>query len=175
MVQERANGVSLKGKMFTLVGPQIRVGQKAPEFSVLALDSSEITLASLGNKTRILLSVPSLETSVCDLEVKTFSKRAGELKDTEILVVSVDLPMGQKRWTGSEGVSNIRMGSDHRETNFGQAYGVLMKELRLLARAAFVVNAAGEVTYTELVPDWSNQPNFDAVMQAAKDAQAIRA
>ncbi len=175
MTQERANAVTLKGNPMTLVGPALRVGQKAPDFTVLAQDMSPITLASTGSRARIFLSVPSLDTPVCDLEAKTFAKRAGELGDTQILVVSVDLPFAQKRWCAAEGVTQLRTGSDHRETSFGLAYGVLIKEIRLLARAAFVVNGAGELTYVEYVPEVGSQPNFDAVIRAAKEAQAVRA
>lgn len=172
---ERPNGTALGGKPMTLVGPEIKVGQAAPEFTVLAVDSSPITLASLGKKTRILLSILSVETPVCDLEMKTFSNRLAEMPDTEVLVVSVDLTMAQKRWCGAAGVSNIRTGSDHRETSFGMAYGTLMKENRLLSRAAFVVNPAGTVTYAEYVPEVGAQPNFDAVVRAAIEAHAVRA
>ncbi len=175
MVQERANAVTLKGNPMTLMGTPVRPGQKAPDFTVLANDMSPVTLASTAGKTRIFLSVPSLDTPVCDTEVKTFSKRAGEVPNTEIIVVSVDLPFAQKRWCGTAGVTNVTTGSDHRDTSFGLAYGVLIKEIRLLARAAFVVNAAGEVTYVELVPEVGEQPKFDAVLQAAKEAQSVRA
>jgi thiol peroxidase len=165
----------MKGKPLTLVGTPVRPGQKAPDFTVLSNDVSPLTLASTAGKTRIFLSVPSLDTPVCDLEAKTFNKRASEVPNTEVLVISVDLPFAQKRWCAAEGITNLKTGSDHRDTNFGLAYGVLIKETRLLARAAFVVNAAGEVTYAEVVPDIANQPNFDAVIQAAKEAQAVRA
>ncbi len=175
MVQERANAVTLKGNGLTLVGAPIRPGQKAPDFTVLSQDLNPITLASTAGKTRILLSMPSIDTPVCDEEGKTFNKRASEVPNTEILVVTVDLPFAQKRWCGTEGIKNLKTGSDHRDASFGTAYGVLIKELRLLARAAFVVNAAGEVTYAEIVPDVASQPNFNAVIQAAKEAQAVRA
>ena len=175
MAQERPNAVSLKGNPLTLVGPQIRPGQKAPDFTVISQDMTPIRLADTAGKTRIFLSMLSFDTSVCDVEGKTFNKRASELPNTEILVVTMDLPFTQKRWCGAEGITNLRTGSDHKDASFGTAYGVLIKELRILARAAFVVNAAGEVTYTEIVPVVSDQPNFDAVIRAAKEAQAVRA
>jgi thiol peroxidase len=175
MTQERANAVTLKGNPLTLVGPAIRVGQKAPDFSVHSNDLKPITLASTGKKTRIFLSILSVDTSVCDSQLKTFAKRAAELPDTEILVFSVDLPFTQKRWCTAEGISNLITASDHKDLSFGSAYGVHVKELRTLARAAFVVNSANEITYVEYVPEIANHPNFDAVIQAAKDAQTVRA
>jgi thiol peroxidase len=175
MTQERPNAVTLKGKPMTLVGPAVRPGQKAPDFTVISPDMAPITLASTGNKTRIFLSILSVDTSVCDLELKTFAKRTAELPDTTILVVSADLPFTQKRWCTAEGASNLIVGSDHKDLSFGTAYGVLTKELRTLARAAFVVNPANEITYVEYVPEISAQPNFDAVIQAAKGAQTVRA
>ena len=175
MPVERKNATLMKGNPVTLVGNEVRVGSKAPEFSVLDNDNKPVTLSSLGNKTRILLSVPSLDTSVCDLEAKEFSRRAKDLPNTAILVVSVDLPFAQKRWCGAAGVHNLVVASDHRDTSFGQAYGVLIKEMRWLARAAFVVNPAGEVTYAEYVPVLGEQPKYDAVVQAAKEAAAAPA
>jgi thiol peroxidase len=175
MPLERKNVTSMKGNPLTLVGNDIRVGSRAPEFSVIDLETKPVTLASLGNKTRILLSVPSLDTSVCDTEAKEFSRRAKDLPNTAILVVSVDLPFAQKRWCGATGVQNLVLASDHREVSFGQAYGVLIKELRWLARAAFVVNPAGEVTYVEYLPDLGQQPNYDAIVQAAKESAAAPA
>jgi thiol peroxidase len=175
MTQERPNGTSIKGKPFTLVGPALRPGQKAPDFTILGNDMSPITLASTGNKTRIFLSIHSVETSVCDTELKTFAKRATEIPNTEILVVSVDLPFTQKRWCVAEGTTKLRTGSDHKDLSFATAYGVLIKELRLLSRAAFVLNSAGELTYVEYVPEVPNQPNFDAVIAAAKGAQTVQA
>ncbi|MFN8178255.1 MAG: thiol peroxidase [bacterium] len=175
MPVERKSTTMMKGGPVTLVGNEVRVGSRAPEFNLVDSDNKSVTLSSLGNKTRILLSVPSLETSVCDLEVREFSRRADKLPNTVILVVSVDLPLAQKRWCGAAGVHNLVVASDHRDTSFGVAYGVLIKEPRWLARAAFVVNPAGEVTYAEYVPVLGEQPKYDAVVQAAKEAAAAPA
>jgi thiol peroxidase len=172
MTHERPNAVTLKGKPHTLVGHAVRVGQKAPDFTVISTDMQPITLASTGKKTRIFLSVLSVDTSVCDLELKTFAKG---LPDTEILVVSVDLPFTLKRWCTAEGISTLTVASDHKDLSFGNAYGVLTKELRTLARAVFVVNPANEIAYVEYVPEIAAQPNFDAAIQAVKGAQTVKA
>ncbi|HET9887742.1 MAG TPA: thiol peroxidase [bacterium] len=175
MTHERPNAVTLKGKPHTLVGHAVQVGQKAPDFTVISTDMQPITLASTGNKTRIFISILSVDTSVCDLELKTFAQRATELPNTEILVVSADLPFTLKRWCTAEGNPKLTVASDHKDLSFGTAYGVLTKELRTLARAVFVVNPANEITYVEYVPEISAQPNFDAAIQAAKGAQTVKA
>ena len=174
MTHERPNAVTLKGNPMTLVGHEVRVGQKAPDFTVISNDLKPITLASTGKKTRIFLSILSVDTSVCDEQLKTFAKRVAELPDTEILVVSMDLPFTQKRWCAAEGNPKLMIASDHKDLSFGTAYGVLTKELRTHSRAVFVVNPANEITYVEYVPEISAQPNFDAAIQAAKDAQTVR-
>ena len=174
MTHERPNAVTLKGNPMTLVGQPVRVGQKAPDFTVISPDMTPITLASTGKKTRIFLSILSVDTSVCDSQLKTFAKRVADLPDTEMLVVSNDLPFNQKRWCTAEGNPKLMIGSDHKDLSFAHAYGVLTKELRTLARAVFVVNPANEITYVEYVPEISEHPNFDAAIQAAKDAQTVR-
>ncbi|MHC4925118.1 MAG: thiol peroxidase [Planctomycetota bacterium] len=167
MPVERPNAVRMDGNPFTLVGPEIRVGDPAPDFSVTGTNFQPITLQSGAGKTRVFLSVTSLDTSVCDVEAKEFSRRAAQLPDVQILVVSVDLPFAQMRWCGASGVTNLAVGSDHRELSFGEAYGVVVKELRQLSRAAFVVDGNGIITYVEYVPEIGDQPDFDAVMRAA--------
>lgn len=174
MTHERPNAVTLKGNPMTLVGHAVRVGQKAPDFTVISTDMTPITLASTGTKTRIFLSILSVDTSVCDSQLKKFAERATELPNTEMLVVSVDLPFTQKRWCTAEGVSKLIMGSDHKDLSFGNAYGVLVKETRTLARAVFVVNPANEITYAEYVPEIGSHPDFEAAIQAAKGAQTVK-
>lgn len=174
MPLERKNAVISKGKPMTLLGNEIRTGSRAPDFTVLDNDSQPVTLASFAGQTKILLSLPSLDTSVCDVEAREFSRRASELENTAILIVSVDLPSAQKRWCGAADVHNLVTVSDHRDTSFGLAYGVLIKELRWLCRASFVVTRADEVTYVEYLPELRLQPSYDAIMQAAKEAAAAR-
>src|SRR5882724_8954035 len=168
MDTERKNGTTLKGNPFTLVGPEVKVGQKAPEFTALAGDLSPVTLASSKGKTRLLVSVPSLDTPVCDSETRRFNEEASKLGGVEILVVSVDLPFAQGRFCQTAGIKNVKCLSDHRDVSFGKAYGTLIKELRLLSRAIFVVDAMDTVIYVEYVPEVGSHPNYDNALNALK-------
>ena len=136
--QTRSGAVTFKGNPLTLVGPAITVGTTAPDFQVLALDLSPVTLATCAGKTRLISVVPSLDTPVCDLQTKRFNQEAAQLPNVEMLTISMDLPFAQKRWCGAAGIERVRVLSDHRTASFGKAYGVLIKELRLLARSVFV-------------------------------------
>jgi thiol peroxidase len=167
MAQERKDVITFKGNPMTLIGPDVKVGDKAPAFSVLANDLSPITLESSKGKTRLIVSVPSLDTPVCNLEVQRFNKEAAKLSDVEVLVISMDLPFAQKRWCGAEDATNIKTASDHRDASFAEAYGVLIKELRLEARAIFVVDANDVVTYKEIVTEVTQEPNYEAALKAA--------
>ena len=175
MPNERKDFLVFKGSPATLVGDEIRVGSRAPDFSVLDIERKPVTLATFAGKTKIFLSVPSMDTSVCDLEAREFSRRAKDLPSTAVLVVSVDLPFALKRWCNTADVHNLSFCSDHRDTSFGLAYGVLIKELRWLCRASFVVSPGDEVTYVEYLPDLGMQPTYDAIVQAAKEAAAAPA
>lgn len=172
MTTERENVFHILGNPVTLLGPEIRVGDPAPDFTVVTPDLQPMTLSDSAGKTRIILAFPSLDTDVCDIEARKFAERASEIPGVEILAISVDLPFAQKRWCGAAGVDNLSLGSDHRDVNFGLAYGVLIKDSRQLARAAWVVDADGRVTYAELVPEMADQPDYDAVIAAAKAASA---
>jgi thiol peroxidase len=168
-MKERAGAVTMKGSPLTLLGEEVREGQKAPDFTALATDLSPVSLASLRGKVGVLASVPSLDTSVCDLETRRFNKEAAGLgPEVRILVVSMDLPFAQKRWCGAAGVENVKTLSDHRDAAFGLAYGVLIKELRLLARAIFVVDRQGIVRYTQLVKEIATEPDYAAVLAAVR-------
>jgi thiol peroxidase len=171
MMNERSNIVTMKGKPITLIGPEIQVGQKAPDFEVVANDLSAVKLSSFAGKTCIIASVPSLDTSVCDRETRNFNEKAGELGGdiVVVLTISMDLPFAQKRWCGATGVENVTTLSDHREASFGKAYGVLIKDLRLLARAVFVVDKKGIVRYVQIVPEVASEPDYDAVLKAVKE------
>jgi thiol peroxidase len=168
---ERTGLVTMKGNPLTLVGNEVKVGQKAPDAELVANDLSAVKLSSLcRGKVCIITSVPSLDTPVCDLETRRFNKEAGEMgEDVIILTVSMDLPFAQKRWCGAAGVRNVQTLSDHREAAFGKAYGVLIKELRLLARAVFVSDKQGVIRYVELVKEVASEPNYDAALNAAKE------
>ncbi len=168
-MDERPGVVTMKGNPLTLVGREVKVGDSAPDFEVTANDLTPFKFSAMGGQTCLIASVPSLDTSVCDLETRRFNEEAARLSpDIRILTISMDLPFAQKRWCGAAGVERVRTYSDHRVASFGLAYGVLIKELRLLARAVFVVDRAGIIRYVELVPELVNEPNYEAVLQALK-------
>ena len=169
---ERKNGTTLKGNPFTLIGPEIKVGQKAPDFTVLAGNLSPVTLASSKGKTRLIISVPSLDTPVCDMETRRFNEEAAKFPGVETLVISVDLPFAQGRFCQTSGISRVTALSDHRDVSFGKAYGTLIKELRLLSRAVFVIDANDVVQYVEYVKEVSSHPNYDAALNALKQKAA---
>jgi len=172
--QERQGVITFKGNPLTLIGSEIKVGDKAPDFTVLANDLTPITLADGKGKTRLIVSVPSLDTPVCDMEVRRFNQEASQLANVEVLVISMDLPFAQKRWCGAEGINNVKTASDHRDGSFGKAFGVLIKELRLDARAIFVVDGSNTVIYKEIVPEVTHEPNYEAALQAvSKQAAAV--
>jgi len=169
---ERKGGTTLKGNPLTLVGPEIKVGQKAPEFTTLAGDLSPVTLASSKGKTRLFIAMPSLDTPVCDAEARRFNEEVSKIPAVESIVVTVDLPFAQGRFCQTAGIKNLKMASDHRDTSFGKAYGTLIKELRLLSRAIFIVGADDTVQYVEYVKEASNHPNYEAALNALKAGAA---
>ncbi len=168
-MQERKGAVTMRGNPLTLVGNAVKEGDKAPDFTVLDTDLKPVTLSSCKGKVCIISSVPSLDTPVCDIETRRFNSEAGKLgEDVVILTISMDLPFAQKRWCGAAGVTRVKTLSDHREASFGTAYGVLIKDLRLLSRAVFVVDRAGSVRYVELVTEIAHEPNYEAALEAVK-------
>ncbi len=170
-MEERTGLVTLKGNPVTLLGPEIKVGQAAPDAELVANNLSTVALSSFKGKVCVILSVPSLDTPVCDTETRRFNEEAGNLgSDVVVLAVSMDLPFAQARWCGAAGVDNVQTLSDHRDAAFGSNYGVLIKDLRLLARAVFVVDKNGMVSYTELVKEVATEPNYEAALAAVKDA-----
>ena len=166
---ERQGLVTLRGNPVTLVGNPVKEGDRAPDFTVLDTDLKPVSLSAYKGKVCIISSVPSLDTPVCDMETRRFNSEAGKLgDDVVILTVSMDLPFAQKRWCGAAGVTKVKTLSDHREASFGTAYGVLIKELRLLARAVFVLDRQGTVRHVELVKEVATEPNYEAALQAVK-------
>lgn len=155
----------------TLVGTEVKVGDKAPDFTVLGNDLKPVSLSDSKGTVRIISVVPSLDTGVCDQQTRKFNTEAAKLDNVQVLTISVDLPFAQKRWCGASGLDNVQTYSDHRDLSFGEAYGVVMKELRLLARAVFVVNSNDEVVYVEYVSEGTNHPNYEAALEAAKAAK----
>ena len=164
--------VKFKDSVLTLLGSEVKVGQAAPDFKVQkSADMSDYTLASGAGKTRIIATVPSLDTPVCDVEAKRFNEEASKLANVEVVVVSMDLPFAQKRWCGASSVDKIITASDHREASFGKNNGLLISGGpldRVLARAVFVVGADNKVKHVEYVGSIGEHPNYDAALAAAK-------
>ncbi len=170
-MSERSGTVTFKGNPLTLVGNPVEIGRQAPDFTVTANDLSPGSIKDFQGKTLILASVPSLDTAVCDMETRRFNQEAGKLaEDILILTISMDLPFAQGRWCGAAGVDKLQTLSDHSQASFGQAYGVLVKELRLLARSVTVVDKSGKITYHQLVKEITDEPDYAAAIAAAKAA-----
>ncbi len=161
--------VTMKGNALTLQGNDIEAGDKAPDFEVLDNDLSTVKLSDYTGKVVIISSVPSLDTPVCDIQTGKFNQEAAKLSaDAVVLTISMDLPFAQKRWCGAAGVDNVRTLSDHRDASFAMGFGVLIKELRLLARAVFVVDKAGTVRYVQIVDELTHEPDYEAALDAAR-------
>ncbi|WP_282173598.1 thiol peroxidase [Cytobacillus firmus] len=163
--------ITFKGNPVTLLGNEVKAGDKAPEFKVLANDLSEVTLADSKGQVRLISVVPSIDTGVCDAQTRRFNEEASKLDNVKILTVSADLPFAQKRWCAAAGIENVQTVSDHRDLSFGEAFGVAIQELRLLARAVFVVDSNDTVTYAEYVSEATDHPNYEAAVEAAKQAK----
>jgi thiol peroxidase len=162
--------VTFQGNPLTLTGTAVNTGDPAPDFTVLANDLSPVTTGALKGRITILLAVPSLDTPVCDAETRRFNLEAATLGDTvSILCVSMDLPFAQARWCGIADIDNLQTVSDHRDASFGSAFGILIQELRLLARSVFIIDAEGIIRYKEIVPELTNEPDYEAVLQAVKE------
>ncbi|WP_022660323.1 thiol peroxidase [Paucidesulfovibrio longus] len=169
-MQERQGIVTIHGNPLTLVGTELKAGEKAPDFTLLDNDLAPKTLADYKGKTLIISSVPSLDTPVCDMETRRFNKEAGSLGDgVTVLTVSMDLPFAQKRWCGAAGADNVVTLSDHKDASFGTAWGVLLKELRLLARCVFVIDKQGVIRLVHLVPEVTNEPDYDAILKVVRE------
>jgi thiol peroxidase len=165
---ERTGVATLRGRPITLLGPRLREGGPAPDFAVLGNDMSPVTLASSAGKVRLISSVPSLDTEVCDVETRRFNQEAASLPSVALLTVSVDLPFAQRRWCTDAEVDAVRTLSDHRDLSFGLAYGVAIKELRLLSRAVFVVDANDVVVWAQYVPELGEHPDYEGALAAVK-------
>jgi thioredoxin-dependent peroxiredoxin len=172
MTMERFGIIKFRGQAVTILGPDLKPGDLAPEFSVQALDWSLFNgLADTPGKVRIIAAVHSLDTEVCDREARRFNQDAAALsRDIAILVISADLPYAQKRWCGSAGVDQVIVLSDHMDADFGVKYGCLIKEARILRRATFVVDRAGKITYAAYMPAIGEEPDYAGVLAAARAA-----
>jgi thiol peroxidase len=164
--------VTIHGKPYTLEGPEIKAGQKAPDFTLTWTDFSEITLSQSKGKVRLLSVVHSLDTGVCDLQTQWFEEEAGEFPQVVIYTISMDLPFAQARYCGSKAIKNLKTLSDYKFASFGKDYGVLIQGLRLLSRAVFIIDANDIVRYVEYVPEVSQAPNYDAAIAALKQTLA---
>ena len=168
-MQERKGIITFKGNPVTLLGPEIRVGDKAPDFQVVDTSLAPVTLADFRGKVKVLSAVPSLDTPVCDRETRRFNQEAAKLPgNAVVLTVSADLPFAQKRWCAAAGVDRVKTLSDFQDRSFASAYGVLIKELRLLSRSIFVVDGKNVVRYVQHVKEVTEEPDYDAVLDAVK-------
>ncbi|MFC1522128.1 thiol peroxidase [Elusimicrobiota bacterium] len=172
-MKEKKGIITMKGSPLTLLGDEIKVGDKAPGFTVLDNSLSEVSVSSFKDKIKVIVAVPSLDTPVCDIEAKRFNKEAGQLgSDTVVLTISMDLPFAQKRWCAAGGADSIKVLSDYRDASFANAYGVLIKELRLLARAVFIIDREGIVRYASIVKEVTSEPDYSEVLEEVKKLHA---
>lgn len=167
MAMERPNATTLKGTPFTLIGPELKAGDSAPDFTAVGGDLKPVTLGDTGKATRIFSSVPSLDTPVCDQMTRRFNDEAKK-SGLKVYTISMDLPFAQKRWCGAAGAENVVTLSDHKDAAFGRAWGTLIKELRLDSRAVFVVDSNNKIRYVEYVKEVAEHPNYDAALAAAR-------
>ena len=165
---ERPGATTMRGKPLTLVGPELKTGEKAPDFDVVSDTLQPVNLGTTGSAVRIFSVVPSLDTPVCDAQTKLFNEEAAKLPDVEIYTVSMDLPFAQKRWCGAFGVDKVKMLSDHKSGSFGEHYGTLIKDLRIHSRAIFVLDKDNTLKHVEYVKEVADHPNYDAALSAAR-------
>jgi thiol peroxidase len=166
--EERPGAVTMHGDPLTLLGKPLSVGDAAPDATLVNTELKEVSLASYRGKKLLVSSVPSIDTSVCDRQTRRFNEEAAAVSAAAIVTVSMDLPFAQARWCGAAGIERLDMLSDHRDAAFGLAWGLLIKELRLLGRAVFVVDAGGTVRYAELVEEISEEPDYAAALEALR-------
>ena len=168
-MEERSAAVTLHGNPLTLLGTELKVGDAVPDVEILDNDLNAVKLSSFKGKICVISAVPSLDTPTCDMETRRFNEAAGKLgDDVVILTVSMDLPFAQKRWCGAAGVESVTTLSDHRDAAFGTAFGILIKELRLLGRSIFVLDRSGIIQYIQNVKELSEEPDYDAVIEATR-------
>jgi thioredoxin-dependent peroxiredoxin len=165
---ERTAATTLRGNPLTVLGPQLKAGDQAPDFHAVDDALKPVDLAATGHGVRVFSVVPSLDTPVCDAQTKRFNEESGKLPNVSIYTISMDLPFAQKRWCGAFGVDHVKMISDHREGSFGQAYGTLIKDLRIMSRAIFVVDPGNTIRYVEYVKEVADHPNYESALAAAR-------
>ena len=167
---ERPGATTLRGNPLTVLGPALKAGENAPDFKAVDDSLKDVNLAGTGGGVRIFSVVPSLDTPVCDAQTKRFNEEAGKLPDVKIYTFSMDLPFAQKRWCGAYGVDHVKMVSDHRDGSFGEAYGTLIKDLRIMSRAIFVVDKNNVIRHVEYVKEVADHPDYEAALAAARAA-----
>jgi thiol peroxidase len=165
---ERPAATTMRGKPLTLLGPELKAGEKAPDFQAVTDSLQDVNLEKTGHAVRIFSVIPSLDTPVCDAQTKRFNEEAAKLDGIQIFTISMDLPFAQKRWCGAFGVDKVKMLSDHRTGSFGENYGTMIKELRIESRAIFVLDKDGTIKYVEYVKEVADHPNYEAALDAAK-------
>lgn len=163
--------VTFNGDPVTLIGTEVKEGDQAPNFTALDTGMKAHSLDDHQGKVRVISVVPSVDTGVCAQQTRRFNEEAAELDNVEVLTVSVDLPFAQKRWCAAEGIDNLTMLSDHRDFSFGEAFGIGIQEMRLLARGVFVLDSNGKVTHAEYVSEATEHPNYDEAISAAKETK----
>lgn len=167
-MEKRTGAVTFAGGPITLLGEEVKVGDKAKDFTCLTDELKPYGLKDTKGKIVIISVVPSVDTGVCELQTKTFNERAAEIKDAVILTISCDLPFAQKRFCAANGIDAVKVLSDHKDLDFGMKYGFVMEELRLLARGIVVIDRDGTVKYVEYVKEVTNHPDYDKAIEAAK-------
>src|SRR5579864_6302077 len=172
---ERPGATTLRGNPLTVVGPELKAGDKAPDFQAVDDSLKPVDLAATGHDVRIFSVIPSLDTPVCDMQTKRFNDEAGKLPDLRIYTVSMDLPFAQKRWCGAFGVDRVKMISDHKSGSFGERYGTLIKDLRIMSRAIFVVDQNNTIRHVEYVKEVGDHPNYETALEVAKQLSAGKA
>lgn len=168
MADERTT--TFKGNPLALMGAELKVGDAAPDFEITDGDLGSVNLAATGGGVRIFCAVPSLDTPVCDQEIRRFNKEAAGIGDVKIFTVSCDLPFAQKRWCGAAGVENVTALSDYKNGSFGENWGVMIEDWRVHSRAVFVVNGENKIVYAQYVPEVADEPSYEAALEAAKSA-----
>jgi thiol peroxidase len=165
---ERAGATTMRGNPLTLLGREVKPGEKAPDFDVVNDSLKPVNLAATSGAVRIFSVIPSLDTPVCDAQTRRFNEEAAQLPGVDIYTVSMDLPFAQKRWCGAYGVDKVKMLSDHKSGSFGEQYGTLIKELRIESRAIFVLDKDNTLKHVEYVKEVADHPNYDAALNAAR-------
>jgi thiol peroxidase len=170
MSDERKNAVIFKGVPRTLLGKAVKIGDNAPNFTVVNQSWADVEFNTTAGKVRLLSIVPSLDTGICDLQTRRFNEEAANLGENAVIwTISVDLPFAQKRWCGAAGIDKIQVLSDHRDLDFGKKYGAVIKEVRLLVRSIFIIDTRDVVRYVEYVPQIAQHPDYDRALQALRD------